>query len=61
MADRECMGRREFIQTSVRVAAATLATSGGLNALAQEASRQTLEEAVEKVGRWTRPLCRSRT
>ncbi len=54
MADRECIGRREFIQTSARAAAATLATSAGLNALAREAYGQALDEAVEKVGRLPR-------
>jgi hypothetical protein len=54
MAERERIGRREFIQTSAGAMAAALAVSGGLRTPAQETAVLGLEEAVAKVGRLPR-------
>ena len=54
MSQEHSMGRREFMRTTTGAITAGLGVSVALDALGQEASRISIEEAVQKVGRLPR-------
>ena len=54
MSKIHSIGRREFIRGTTGAVAAGLGVSAALDALGQEASRISIEEAAQKVGRLPR-------